>query len=141
MQRCTSRAQRTVCDDVCFCAVHACTGWNGPARHVAGEGRASSAIGGEGERTLSERDMICLLRYRGGCRFDTASSHTCTVHCTLAGILCTSVLMDPLKLCRYRDGRLKDRGLIPAKERDYSLLHNVRLLIVFHSNVRMSVSF
>jgi hypothetical protein len=28
---------------------------DGPARHVAGEGRAASAIGGEGERTLSER--------------------------------------------------------------------------------------
>jgi hypothetical protein len=28
----------------------------------------------------------------GGCRFDTASSHTCTVHCTRAGIWCTSVL-------------------------------------------------
>jgi hypothetical protein len=55
-QRCTSRAQRTVCDDVCCCAVHACTGWNSPARHVAGEGRAASAIGGEGERTLSVRD-------------------------------------------------------------------------------------
>jgi hypothetical protein len=29
---------------------------DGTARHVAGEGRAASAIGGEGERTLSERD-------------------------------------------------------------------------------------
>jgi hypothetical protein len=29
---------------------------NGKARHVAGEGRAALAIGGEGERTLSERD-------------------------------------------------------------------------------------
>jgi hypothetical protein len=55
-QRCTSRAQRTVCDDVCCCAVNACTGWNGLARHVAGEGRAATTIGGEGERTLSERD-------------------------------------------------------------------------------------
>jgi hypothetical protein len=49
-------AQRTVCDGVCCFAVHACTGWNGPARHVAGEGRAASAIGGEGGRPLSERD-------------------------------------------------------------------------------------
>jgi hypothetical protein len=38
------------------CVVHACTGWNGPARHVTGEGRAALAIGREGERTLSERD-------------------------------------------------------------------------------------
>jgi hypothetical protein len=29
---------------------------DGTARHVAGEGRAASAIGGEGERTPSERD-------------------------------------------------------------------------------------
>jgi hypothetical protein len=29
---------------------------DGTARHVAGEGRAASAIGGEGEQTLSERD-------------------------------------------------------------------------------------
>jgi hypothetical protein len=29
---------------------------DGTARHVAGERRAASAIGGEGERTLSERD-------------------------------------------------------------------------------------
>jgi hypothetical protein len=29
---------------------------DGPARHVAGEGMAASAIGGDGERTLSERD-------------------------------------------------------------------------------------
>jgi hypothetical protein len=29
IQRCTSRAQRTVCDDVCCCAVHACSRWNG----------------------------------------------------------------------------------------------------------------
>jgi hypothetical protein len=29
---------------------------DGTARHIAGEGRAASAIGGEGERTLSERD-------------------------------------------------------------------------------------
>jgi hypothetical protein len=29
---------------------------DGTARHVAGEGRFASAIGGEGERTLSERD-------------------------------------------------------------------------------------
>jgi hypothetical protein len=29
---------------------------DGTARHVAGEGRAASAIGGEGERTLGERD-------------------------------------------------------------------------------------
>jgi hypothetical protein len=29
---------------------------DGKARHVAGEGRAASAIGGESERTLSERD-------------------------------------------------------------------------------------
>jgi hypothetical protein len=56
VQRCTSHAQRTVCDDVCCCAVHACTGWNGPAGHVAGEWRAASAIAGEGERTQSERD-------------------------------------------------------------------------------------
>jgi hypothetical protein len=39
-----------------ICAAVPCTGWNGPARHVAGEGRAASATGGEGERTLSERD-------------------------------------------------------------------------------------
>jgi hypothetical protein len=38
--------------------------------------------------------MICLLRYGGGYRFDTASSHTCTVHCTRAGILCTSGVKD-----------------------------------------------
>jgi hypothetical protein len=36
--------------------MQACTGWNGPARHVAGKGRAASAIGEEGERTLSERE-------------------------------------------------------------------------------------
>jgi hypothetical protein len=36
---------------------------DGTARHVAGEGRE---IGGEGERTLSERQMIYLLRYGGG---------------------------------------------------------------------------
>jgi hypothetical protein len=29
---------------------------DGTARHVAGEGRAALVIGGEGERTLSERD-------------------------------------------------------------------------------------
>jgi hypothetical protein len=29
---------------------------DGTVRHVAGEGRAASAIGGEGEQTLSERD-------------------------------------------------------------------------------------
>jgi hypothetical protein len=39
-----------------MCAAVPCTGWNGPARHVAGEGRAASEIGGEGEMTLSERD-------------------------------------------------------------------------------------
>jgi hypothetical protein len=55
-QRCTSRAQRTVCDEFYCCVVHACTGWNGQARHVAGEGRAAWVIGEKGERTLSERD-------------------------------------------------------------------------------------
>jgi hypothetical protein len=30
--------------------------WDGTARHVAGEGRATWAIGGEGEWILSERD-------------------------------------------------------------------------------------
>jgi hypothetical protein len=53
-QRCTSRAQRTVCNG---CAAVPCTrARDGTARHVAGEGRAASAIGGEGERTLSKRD-------------------------------------------------------------------------------------
>jgi hypothetical protein len=77
-----------------MCAAVPCTrARDGPARHVPGVGRAASAIGEEGERALSERDrwsacygMVC------GCRFDTASSHTCTVHCTRAGILCTSGL-------------------------------------------------
>jgi hypothetical protein len=50
-----------------MCAVVPCTrARDGTARHVAGKGRAASAIGGEGERTLSERQMICLLRYGGG---------------------------------------------------------------------------
>jgi hypothetical protein len=40
----------------CCCAVHACTWCNGPSRHVTGEGRAASRIGGEGERTVCERD-------------------------------------------------------------------------------------
>jgi hypothetical protein len=39
-----------------MCAAVPCTGWNGPAWHVAGEGRAASAIGGEGELTLRKRD-------------------------------------------------------------------------------------
>jgi hypothetical protein len=87
-QRCTIRAQRTVCDDECCCAVHPCTGWNGPACSWWGEGRIGNW---RGRRTGSEweRQMICLLRYGGGCRFDIASSHICTVHCTRAGILCT----------------------------------------------------
>jgi hypothetical protein len=54
-QRCTSHVQLTVCNDVCCCAVHRMER-PGPAWHVAGEGRTPSAIGGEGERTLSERD-------------------------------------------------------------------------------------
>jgi hypothetical protein len=96
-QRCTSRA----------CAAVPCTGWNGPARHVAGEGRAASAIGGEGEQTLRERQMICLLWYGGGRRFDTVSSHNCTVHCTRAEILCTSVLTEILEeLCEQYSGSL-----------------------------------
>jgi hypothetical protein len=47
-----------------------------------------------GRRTDSEweRQMICLLQYGGGCRFHIASLHTCTVHCTREGILCTSAL-------------------------------------------------
>jgi hypothetical protein len=87
-QRCTSRAQRTVCDYEFCCAVHECTRWNGPACSWWGEGRIGNW---RGSRTDSkrERQMICLLRYDGGCRFNTASSHTCTVHCTRAGILCT----------------------------------------------------
>jgi hypothetical protein len=53
-QRCISRAQRTVCDDTYCCA---CTrARDGTARHVAGERRAASAFGGEGERTPNERD-------------------------------------------------------------------------------------
>jgi hypothetical protein len=89
--RCTSRAQRTVCDDVWCCTVHACTGRNGSAYSWWGEGRIGNW---RGRRTDSEweRQMICLLRYCGGCRFDTASSHTCTVHCAREGILCTSGL-------------------------------------------------
>jgi hypothetical protein len=77
-----------------MCAAVPCTrAWDGTAWHVACEGRAASAIGGEGERTLSERDRSSA-RYGmvGGCRFDTASSHTCTVHCTRAGILRTSAI-------------------------------------------------
>jgi hypothetical protein len=63
----------------------------GPACSWWGEGRIGNW---RGRRTDSgwERQMICLLRYGGGCRFDTFSSHTCTVHCTRAGILCTSAL-------------------------------------------------
>jgi hypothetical protein len=39
------------------CAAVPCTrARDGTARHVADEGMAASAIGGEGERTLSERD-------------------------------------------------------------------------------------
>jgi hypothetical protein len=40
---------------VTMCAAVPCTGWNGPARYVAGVGRAAWAIGGEGQRTR-ERD-------------------------------------------------------------------------------------
>jgi hypothetical protein len=47
-----------------MCAAVPCTGRNGPARHVAGEGRAASAVGGEGERTLSERGK-CRLHLQG----------------------------------------------------------------------------
>jgi hypothetical protein len=83
-KRCTSRAQRTMCDDVCCCAVHACTGWNGPACSWWGEGRIGNW---RGRRTDS-----CYGMVGGGCRFDTASSHNCTVHCTRAGILCTSAI-------------------------------------------------
>jgi hypothetical protein len=57
--------------------------------------------------------MICPLRYGGGCRFDTASSHTCTVYCTRAGILCTSALdenkkanLQPLKMFSMKNIRL-----------------------------------
>jgi hypothetical protein len=51
-QRCTSRAQRAM-----MCAAVPCTrARDGTARHVAVEGRAASAIRGEGEHTLSERD-------------------------------------------------------------------------------------
>jgi hypothetical protein len=40
-----------------MCAAVSCTrARDGTARHVAGEGMAASAIGGEGERALSERD-------------------------------------------------------------------------------------
>jgi hypothetical protein len=39
------------------CAAVPCTrARNGTTRRVAGEGRVASEIGGEGERTLSERD-------------------------------------------------------------------------------------
>jgi hypothetical protein len=51
-QRCTSRAQCAM-----MCAAVPCTrARDGTARHVAGEGRAASTIGGEDERPLSERD-------------------------------------------------------------------------------------
>jgi hypothetical protein len=78
-------------DYVCCCAVHACTGWNGPACSWWEEGRIGNW---RGRRTDPkwERQIICLLRYGDRCRFDKASSHTCTVHCTRAGVLCTSVL-------------------------------------------------
>jgi hypothetical protein len=58
----------TAHDDVCCCAVHACTGWTGPACSWWGEGRIGNW---RGRRTDSEweRQMICLLRYGGGCRF------------------------------------------------------------------------
>jgi hypothetical protein len=40
-----------------MCAAVPCTrARDGTAWHVPGEGRAATAIGGEGERTLSERD-------------------------------------------------------------------------------------
>jgi hypothetical protein len=64
-QRYTSRAQRTVCDDTCCCAVHVCTGW--PGRHVAGEGRAAAVVAvAVSAFSEWERQMICLLRYGGG---------------------------------------------------------------------------
>jgi hypothetical protein len=40
-----------------MCVAVPCTSApDGTVRHIAGEGRAASAIRGEGERTLSERD-------------------------------------------------------------------------------------
>jgi hypothetical protein len=90
-QRCTSRAQRTVCDYLCCCAVHTCTGWPGPACSWWGEGRIGNWRG-RWTDSKWERQMICLQRYGGGYRFDTSSSHACTMHCTRAGILCTSAL-------------------------------------------------
>jgi hypothetical protein len=71
-----------------MCAAVPCTGWNGPACSCWGEGCCCCCC----ECSQWDRHMICLLRYGGGCRFDTASSHTCTVHCMRAGILCTSGL-------------------------------------------------
>jgi hypothetical protein len=56
------------------------------ARHVAGEGRAASAIGGEGERTLSERDRFACYCMVGGAG---STQPVRTVHCTRAGILYT----------------------------------------------------
>jgi hypothetical protein len=93
-----------------MCAAVPCTrARDGTAGHVAGEGRVASAIGGEGERTLNEREMICLLWCGGGCRFDTASWHTCTVHCTHAGILCTSDIAEDCSFQIY--DIMVDRGL------------------------------
>jgi hypothetical protein len=51
-QRCTTHAQCTMMR----AAVPYTRARDGTARHVAGEGRAASAIGGEGEQTLSARD-------------------------------------------------------------------------------------
>jgi hypothetical protein len=85
-----------------------CRARNWTARHVAGEGRAASPIGGEGERTLSERDRwsACYGMMEG------AGSTQPVRTCTRAWILCTSGL-DGFYSCSVFK-RLSIIGLCPV---------------------------